>query len=185
MAAGLRLPAGRWAAGLLVAVVVATGACAGSGAGNGGADASQTSGPSGATAAVAQTRAAIAQALGQRSLQLADAKVPYRPPEPPVIAAAPRSIYQVVLPADPNHGFIAVYEFPDAAAAAAAGHDLASYVGSGPGRVEFQLDARFVIRQLGTTLVFYDWSPANSPDPRTAEIQPALETVGTPIEVPR
>ena len=174
------------ATGLLIAIVVsAAGGCAGTGSNGDGGGAGQTATASAPTAAVAQTRGAIAAALGQRSLQLADAKVPYRPPEPAAFAAAPRAVYQVLLPADPNHGFVAVYEFPDAASAAAAGRQLATYVGSGPGRVEFQLDTRFVVRQLGTTIVFYNWSPANSPDPRTADIQPALETLGTAIPVPR
>ena len=146
----------------------------------------QSFGPSrGTTAAVAQTRAAIARVLGERSLQLADPQVPFRPPESALVAAAPRAVYQAVLPDDRNHGFISVYEFTDPAAAGVAGRELADYAGSGPGRVQFPLDTRFVIRQLGSTIVFFTWSPANSADPRTADIQPALETLGTPIPVPR
>jgi hypothetical protein len=45
-------------------------------------------------------------------------------------------------------------------------------------------DTRFVIRQVGRTVVFFAWSPLNSPDPRTADIQKALETVGIGIPVP-
>jgi hypothetical protein len=144
-----------------------------------------TVGPStGTTAAVSQTRAALAAALAAKSLQLGDPKVPFRPPESARLAVAPRAVYQVVLPADPGHGFVSVYEFPDAAAAATAGKEQADYVASGPGRVQFPLDARFVIRQLGTTIVFYAWSPGSSPGPRTADIQAALETLGTGIAVP-
>jgi hypothetical protein len=143
-------------------------------------------GPSiGTTAAVAETRAAIVTVLAGKSLQLDDPKVPFRPPESLAFAAAPRGVYQVLLPDDPNHGFISVYEFPDASSAAAAGQEQAAYVGSGPGRVLFPLDTRFVIRQLGTTIVFYAWSPGSSGDPRAADIQPALETLGTGIAVPR
>jgi hypothetical protein len=143
-------------------------------------------GPSiGTTAAVAEARAAIVAALAGKSLQLDDPKVPFRPPESLAFAAAPRGVYQVLLPNDPNHGFISVYEFPDASSAAAAGQDQAAYVGSGPGRVLFPIDTRFVIRQLGTTIVFYTWSPGSSSDPRAADIQPALETLGTGIVVPR
>jgi hypothetical protein len=143
-------------------------------------------GPSAATTgAVTETRAAIVAALAAKSLQLADPKVPFRPPESPRLAAAPRAVYQVVLPADPSHGFISVYEFPDPAAAATAAQEQAAYVGSGPGRVQFPPDARFVVRQLGTTVVFFSWSPENSPDPRTADIQPLLETIGSAIAVPR
>lgn len=146
----------------------------------------QSFGPSrGTTAAVAQTRALIVAALGDRSLQLADPQVPFRPPESSLVAAAPRAVYQVVLPDDRNHGFISVYEFTDAAAAGVAGRQLADYLGSGPGRVQFPLDTRFVVRQVGTTIVFFTWSPASSTDARTADVQPALETLGTPIPVPR
>jgi hypothetical protein len=144
-----------------------------------------TVGPSiGTTAAVTQTRAALAAALAAKSLQLGDPKVPFQPPESARLAAAPRAVYQVVLPADPAHGFVSVYEFADAAAATTAGREQADYVASGPGRVQFPINTRFVIRQLGTTIVFYAWSPDNSPDPRTADIQSALETLGTAIPVP-
>jgi hypothetical protein len=143
-------------------------------------------GPSiGTTAAVAETRAAIAAALAAKSLQLDDPTVPFRPAESLSLAAAPRAVYQVPLPNDPGHGYISVYEFPDASSAATAGQEQAAYVGSGPGRVQFPPDSRFVIRQLGTTIVFYAWSPENSPDAHTPDIQPALETLGTAIAVPR
>ena len=144
-----------------------------------------TFGPDEATGpAAAATRDELARVLGAASLQLTSPQVPYRPGESNSLAAAPRDVYQVVLPDDPTHGFISVYEFADEAAAAAAGRDQATYVASGPGRVQFPPDTRFVIRQLGLTVVFFAWSPANSADPRTAEIQKALETVGIGIPVP-
>lgn len=110
--------------------------------------------------------------------------VPHRPAEGAAFAAAPRAVFQVVLPEDPVHGFVSIYQFADDAAAATAGREQAAYVASGPGRVQFQPDTRFVLRQLGSTVVFFTWSPANSPDPRTADIQKALETVGVGIPVP-
>ena len=144
-------------------------------------------GPSGATTtgAVLGTRAAVANALGAKSLQLGDPKVPFRPPEAPRFAAAPRAVYQVLLPSDPAHGFISVYEFADAAAAATAAAEQADYVGSGVGRVQFPPDSRFVIRQLGTTDIFYSWSPDNALDARTPDVQAALETIGTAVPIPR
>jgi hypothetical protein len=144
-----------------------------------------TFGPGEATGAeVAATRAELARVLGAVGLQLADAQVPHRPGESALFAAAPRAVYQVVLPDDPTHGFISVYEFADEAAATAAGNEQAAYVASGPGRVQFPPDSRFVLRQLGPTVVFFAWSPANSPDERTPEVQRALETIGTAIAIP-
>jgi len=144
-----------------------------------------TFGPGEAAGAdVAATRAELARALGALSLQLDDPQVPHRPGESRTFAAAPRAVFQVVLPDDPAHGFVSVYEFADEAAAAAAGKDQAAYIASGPGRVQWVPDTRFVIRQVGRTVVFFAWSPLNSPDPRTADIQKALETVGTGIPIP-
>jgi hypothetical protein len=133
----------------------------------------------------AATRDAMAQILAGAGLELTSPQVPYRPGESPSLAAAPRDVYQVALADDPTHGFISIYGFADDAAAAAAGREQATYVASGPGRVQFPPDSRFVIRQLGPTLVFFVWSPANSPDARTADIQTALEALGVGIPVPR
>jgi hypothetical protein len=135
--------------------------------------------------AVAQTRTAIATALAPFSLQLDDADRPFRPPESARLASAPRAIFQVVLPADPDGGNIVVYEFRDAAAAVDAGNELAGYIGSGAGRVQFPTDAQHTIRQLGTTLIVYSWSPSTSPDPGSRTIAEALATLGIGFAPPR
>lgn len=140
----------------------------------------QTIGPAGNA-----TLSAVSAALGARSLQVQAPQIPFRPAEAGSFAAAPRAVLQVVLPEDPDHGFISVYQFPDAAAAAQAAAEQATYLASGPGRVQFPLDTRFVLRRLGATVVFYAWSPATSPDRRTSGIQDALETLGTRVDVPR
>jgi hypothetical protein len=143
-------------------------------------------GPGEATGAdVAAARVALAQALDTLSLQLSDPQVPHRPGESTLLAAAPRAVFQAVLPDDPTHGFISVYQFADEDAATAAGREQAAYVASGPGRVQFPPDTRFVIRVLGPTVIFFAWSPANSPDAQTPDIQAALETVGVGIPIPR
>jgi hypothetical protein len=166
------------AAGVVLAAILA-------GCGGSSTFAPQPSGLAEATGAdIAATRAELARALGALSLQLDDPQVPHRPAEGPVFAAAPRAVFQVVLPDDPGHGFVSVYEFADEARAAAAGKDQAGYIASGPGRVQWVPDTRFVIRQVGRTVVFFAWSPMNSPDPRTPDIQRALETVGAGIPVP-
>jgi hypothetical protein len=135
--------------------------------------------------AVAQTRAAIAAGLAPHSLQLKDADRPFRPAESARLASAPRAVYQVLLPDDPDGGQIVVYEFRDAAAAVDAGNELAGYLGAGTGRVQFPLDAQHVIRQVGTTLIFYTWSPSTSPDPGSKTIADALATLGIGFAPPR
>ena len=135
--------------------------------------------------AVSLTRQAIASALAPYRLQLDDAQRPFRPSESRLTADAPRAVYQVVLPEDLDGGYIVVYEFPDAASAVDAGNDLAGYLGTGAGRVAFPLDARHSIRQVGTTLIFYTWSPSTSPDPGSEKVAEALGTLGIGFAPPR
>jgi hypothetical protein len=137
------------------------------------------------SASIAETRRQVAAALATQNLELIDATEPFRPPESPTLFDAPRGVFQVVLPADPGHGYIVIYEFRDVASAAAAGAELAAYLGSGPGRVQFPPDTQHLIRQVNTTLVVYSWSPANSSDPAEPTIFTSLGTVGTGIAVPR
>jgi hypothetical protein len=111
--------------------------------------------------------------------------VAFRPGESPLLAAAPRLVLRALLPDDATHGFIVVYQFADDAAARAAGTEMAAYLASGPGRIQFPNDARHVLRQVGPTLVFFTWSPAASPDPRVAGLAGALETLGTGITIVR
>lgn len=135
--------------------------------------------------AVAGTRAAIAAALAPTGLQLEDAAAAYRTAEPRGLAAAPRKVFQATLPDDPDGGFIVVYEFPDASMAVDAGNELAGYLGTGAGRIQFPTDARHTIRQLGTTLIFYTWAPSTSPDPNSPTVATALATLGIGFAPPR
>jgi hypothetical protein len=135
--------------------------------------------------AVDQTRAAMAAALAGRNLELAAASREYRTGEPRALAAAPRRVYQVGLPDDPEGGFIVVYEFRDSSAAVDAGNALAGYLGTGAGRIQYPIDSRYSIRQLGTTLIFYTWAPSTSPDPASATIGEALDTLGIGFAPPR
>jgi len=141
-----------------------------------------TVGPAGGSAAA--TRTDVARALADRGLQSEDATRPYRPAEGPRFASAGRAVLRAILPEDPDHGLIVIYEFPSPAAATAAAGEQARYVASGVGRVQFPPDSRFIIRVVGATAVFFAWSPANSPDPRTESIPAALESLGTGIPVP-
>jgi hypothetical protein len=145
-----------------------------------------SAGPAGnVSSAVVQTRAAISAALAASSIQLQDATKAYRTAEPPGLADAPRAVYQAILPDDPDGGFIVVYEFRDAATAVNAGNELAGYLGTGVGRIQYPNDSRYAIRQLGTTLIFYTWAPSTSPDPASPTVADALATLGIGFAPPR
>ena len=133
--------------------------------------------------AVNQTRIELVRALGAHNLVLTDTQAPVRPAEAALLAAAPRAVYQVLLPKDPTHGYIVVYEFPDPASAAAAAAQQQAYLATGPARVQTPLGTVSIIRQVGSTVVFYDWLPEGSPDDSTPGIQAALETVGVGFPV--
>jgi len=142
---------------------------------------------SGVMAAVAQTRSAIAGALvaGGVSAQLGDATRPYRPAESALLRDAPRAVFQIVLPDQPDAGFIVVYEFPDTASAVNAGNEEAGYLGTGPAKVQFPPDAEHVLQAVGTTLVLYTWSPTASSDPTAGNVADALRHLGVGFAIPR
>jgi hypothetical protein len=138
------------------------------------------------TAAVAQTRGAIAAALaaGAVAAPLADATRPYRPAESPRLRDAPRAVYQVLIPDQSDAGFIVIYEFPDTASAVDAGNEEAGYLGTGPAKVQFPPDAEHVLQAVGTTLVLYTWSPTASSDPTAGNVADALKPLGIGFTVP-
>ena len=166
---------------LLVAATLVTTACA---AGTRTTFPPLGSSPAPVGQATAATRGQVIAALGAAGLQAIDANRAHRPPEGPLLAAAPRSVLQVTLPDDPGHGFIVIYALPSAAAAEAAAADHAAYIASGIGRVNFPFDSRFVLRVVGSNVIFFSWSPGAALDERTQLIEDALETVGTGVQVP-
>ena len=176
----------RTLAAFAVVVGAVIGAC---GIGAAGSPASLPAGSVGpaatAGAAAAQTRGVIAAALGSVAVQFGDATRPYRPAEASRLRDAPRAVYQVVLPDQPDAGYIVVYEFPDAAPAVDAGNEEAGYLGTGNGRVQFPLGTQHVIRALGTTLILYSWLPGASSDPTAGKVADALNTIGIGFSVPR
>ena len=133
--------------------------------------------------AVDQTRAELVRVLAAQSLVLSNTQTPVRKAESPLMAAASRAIYQVVLPKDPNKGYIVVYEFTDLGLAAAAAAEQQAYLGTGPGRVQTPQGTVTLIRQVGSTVVLYDWLPAAAQDPSAAGIQAALEGLGVGFPV--
>jgi hypothetical protein len=133
--------------------------------------------------AVNQTRAELVRVLSASNLILADTQSPVRPAESPLLVEAPRAVFQVTLPADPTHGFIVVYEFSDSNRAADAAAEEQHYLASGPGRIQTPEGTVYVLRQVGPTLVLYDWLPGAAKDPDTAKIQTALERLGVGFPV--
>jgi hypothetical protein len=130
-------------------------------------------------------RTEVAGALGAAQVQVRDSPVPIRPGESPLVSAAPRLALQAIVPAAPDGGYIVVYEFPDPGAATTAAREYVGYIASGPGRVQFANDARFVVRQLGAALVFFAWSPGVSSDPEGEQrVATALGSLGTGYDVP-
>jgi len=135
--------------------------------------------------AVGAVQVQLDGALRARGLVLEATEIVARPGEPPSFAAVPRTTFRAVLADDPAGGLILVYELPDIGAAATGAAELAAHVTSGPGRVQYPPDVRHVIRQVGSTVVFFPWSPASSPDARTADVAAAVATVGTEVPIPR
>lgn len=136
------------------------------------------------TPAVNQTRAELVAALGGHNLVLSDSQAAVRPAEAPLLTGAPRAIYQVILPKDPSRGFIVVYEFRDSASAAEAAAEEQAYLATGPGRVQTPQGTVTIIRQVGASVVLYDWLPGAAQDPSAVGIQQALETLGVGFPVP-
>lgn len=133
--------------------------------------------------AVDLTRTELVRVLGAHNLQLADTQVPVRKAESPLLVDAPRAVYQVILPKDPSKGYVVVYEFSDATRAAAAATEQQAYLASGPGRVQTPQGTITVIRQVGATVVLYDWLPGAAQDPSAPDVQTALEDLGTGFPV--
>jgi hypothetical protein len=163
---------------LIAVAALATSACAGTTRTTFQPPGSSPAPPGDATAA---TAGLVIQALSSVGLQGAEANRLYRPPEGPLMAAAPRSVVQATLPDDPAHGFIVIYAFASDADAQAGAKDQAAYIASGTGRVQFASDAHFVLRMLGSTVVFFWWSPGAALDARAQDIEAALLKVGTEV----
>jgi hypothetical protein len=182
MATGLTLGPRVVAVGLLVGALV--GACSAGSSGTVQAPGAsigptRTVGP-----AVAQTRADLVRALGTKNLVLQDSQAPFRPPEDGQFTTTPRALYQVILPQAPTEGFIVVYEFGDPVAASEAATAQATYLASGPAKVQSPLGAQHVLRLVGSTVVLYSWVPNGVEDPRQPDIAVALESLGTGVPVP-
>lgn len=129
------------------------------------------------------TFARLSEALGAVPVRLAVSDRPYRPSEPQALLQTPRAILRADL-ADPDAGFIVVYEFDGASAARAGADELAAYLGSGFGQTNFPTDAQFSVGIVADTVVFTWWSRARADDPdRVEAVFDAVAGVGEPVPV--
>jgi hypothetical protein len=135
------------------------------------------------SAQVAAAAAVVERALAEAGFRLEQSPMEYRPAEPEGIHRVPRAVHRVGLN-DPNAGWVLIYDLRQSEAAAQAGRDFATYLGSGFGQTNYPFDAQFTLNQIGGALVFSWWSRERSPDPDAAEAAfEAIKVVGQPIEV--
>jgi hypothetical protein len=124
----------------------------------------------------ATTVTRLRQQLAAAGLQLSAVNQPVQPAVPLSFAAVPVVVYRMEL-ADPDQGFVLIYDFPDAAAAAAGAMALAHFVSSGFGQTTYPVDAVFSITSLGADVIFSWWSPSRASDP--ALTQAAFQRVAS------
>lgn len=135
------------------------------------------------TPAVSGTVAGLQASLARAGYRIDILNRAYRPAEPAELSGIPRAVLQVDVN-DSDGGYVVVYEFADAAAAASRGQLFARYLESGFGQTNYPLDAQFALQQAGATLVFTWWSRqlAASPD-RAQGAFDLVSAFAVPIEV--
>ncbi len=180
-------PSGRPIRGIL-GVVLAV-ACAGCGAAP-----AATSPPPGGSAAIvpaepglsaaeATTVTLLRRSLATGGFQLSPVSQQVQPAVPVTFATTPVVVYRIEL-ADPDQGFILIYDFSAPAAAAAGAAALARFVGSGFGQTTYPIDAEFSVASLGADVIFTWWSPGRASDPTTTRAAIGLvASVGTAVPV--
>jgi len=138
---------------------------------------------SGLSAAEATTVTALRQRLAGAGFQLSAVAQPVEPAVPTAFASVPNVVYRIEL-ADPDQGFVLIYDFPDPTAASAGAGTLARFVGSGFGQTTYPADAVFSVASLGADVVFTWWSPSRASDPAAAQAAfLAVAAVGNPVPV--
>jgi hypothetical protein len=171
------------AVGLALASAVLVGGCWGAGLAPPPVPTGETPAPS-VSAPMQATKVQLEGTLRAAGISLMDEEAPYRPAESAALAAAPRIVLRAVLPDDPAQGRIVVYDLGDPQAAYAAAREMAAYLATGPGRIQFPPDTRFALRLIGSTVVFSTWSAANAPDPADGErLMVLLDSVGIAVPI--
>jgi hypothetical protein len=163
--------------GILLAVVLIGAQALGMGVGS--APPQPTVPPAGAAAQ--QTRDLVASTLAAASFQVTDPQTPYRPGESPALVLVPRRVVQATIASSPTAGYVVIYELPSAGEADSVGRDFARYLASGTGAIQYPRDAQFVLRRVGSTLMFFPWSSSVTPDPEVARLAGLLATIGEPV----
>ena len=138
-----------------------------------------------AGAAAQGTIAALRGALAIGGYDLDPATRTFQPAQPASLITVPRSAYQVRL-ADPEGGVLLVYEFATSEAARIGAQELATYLSSGPGKINFAGDTSFHVASLGSTVIMSWLSESQSADPEAARgAFDLVSTVGTEAPVLR
>jgi len=134
-------------------------------------------------ASVERSVAAVEAALLASGERLGMPAGAYRPSEPESLLQTPRVLRRVEL-ADPDDGFVVIYEADSRGAALDQAAELADYLESGFGQTNFAADTQFSVSTFEDTVVFTTWSQRRSDDPERAEAAfEAIATVGTPVEI--
>jgi hypothetical protein len=96
---------------------------------------------------------------------------------------APRVVLRADL-ADPEDGYVVIYDASDAAEAERWAQEFAVYLGSGFGQANFTPDTQFSVAVRDDAVIFTSWSPGRSSDAAQAEaLFDAVASVGSPVVV--
>jgi hypothetical protein len=129
--------------------------------------------------------AAVQRRLAEQGITLEQSGTDYRPAEPGVVQPVPRAVFRVTQ-ADPNAGWVVIYDLGQPDTAIETGRAFASYLGSGFGQTNYPRDAQFTLNQVGGALVFTWWSPGQSADPDRARAAfEAIQLVGQSVPIVR
>jgi len=137
----------------------------------------------GLSASEATTVTLLRRSLATGGFQLSPVSQPVQPAVPTLFTTTPMVVYRIEL-ADPDQGFVLIYDFAAPSAAAAGATALARFVGSGFGQTTYPLDAQFSVASLGADVIFTWWSPGRSSDPAATQAAIGLvAAVGTAVPV--
>jgi hypothetical protein len=137
----------------------------------------------GLSASEATSVTLLRQSLAAGGFQLSPVNEPVQPAVPLAFETVPVVVYRIEL-ADPDQGFVLIYDFPAPPAAAAGATSLAHFVGSGFGQTTYPLDALFSVASLGADVIFTWWSPGRASDPAvTGAAIARVAAVGTAVPV--